>query len=78
MNLLAQGRTPARNAGSIEHIVPEFVPWHGSNQPVADLAIELLGNPQKLQAQQQKLIALVESLDKPGGVGDGRRGRSFA
>ena len=33
---------------------------------MADLAIELLGNPQKLQAQQQKLIALVESLDKPG------------
>jgi lipid-A-disaccharide synthase len=49
-----------------EHIVPEFVPWYGSNEPVAQAAIDLLGHPQKLESQRQRLRHLIQSLDKPG------------
>ena len=31
-------------------LVPEFIPWYGSNQPVADCAIDLLKHPEKLAA----------------------------
>ena len=57
VNLLADGR---------EHIVPEFVPWYGSNQPVADLAIDFLRRPEKLAEQRGKLRELVRKLDHPG------------
>jgi lipid-A-disaccharide synthase len=57
VNLLADSR---------EHIVPEFIPWYGSNDPVADRAIDYLQNPQKLVAQQERLAQLIRSLDKPG------------
>jgi lipid-A-disaccharide synthase len=49
-----------------EHIVPEFVPWYGSNEPVARVAIDMLKNPQKLADQSQRLLQLVKSLNKPG------------
>jgi lipid-A-disaccharide synthase len=49
-----------------EHIVPEFVPWYGSNEPVARVAIEMLKNPQKLADQRARLQQLVKSLNKPG------------
>jgi hypothetical protein len=48
------------------HIVPEFVPWVGSADGVANLAIELLRDPQKLGAQRQQLMNLVRPLDHPG------------
>lgn len=48
------------------HLVPEIVPWHGSNKPVADLAIDFLRNPDKLAAQSAELARLVASLDRPG------------
>ena len=47
-------------------LVPEFIPWYGSNQPVADCAIDLLKHPEKLDAQRQKLKALMSRLDRPG------------
>ena len=34
-------------AGQID-LVPEFIPWYGSNQPVIDCALDLLRNPEKL------------------------------
>lgn len=49
-----------------EKIVPEFIPWYGSNQPVGDLAIDYLRNPDKLAAQRHRLGQLVEALDHPG------------
>jgi lipid-A-disaccharide synthase len=52
-------------AGQID-LVPEFVPWYGSDQPVADCAIDLLKHPEKLAAQREKLAALIQTLDKPG------------
>ncbi len=53
-------------AGVDQHIVPEFIPWHGSNEPVAIAAIELLRHPEKLDIQHAKLEKLIEHLDKPG------------
>ncbi len=52
-------------AGQID-LVPEFIPWHGSNQPVADCAIDLLKHPEKLADQRQKLAKLMKQLDQPG------------
>jgi len=53
-------------AGVDKHIVPEFIPWYGSNAPVANCAIDMLKHPAKLDEQHKKLVALIEKLDKPG------------
>jgi lipid-A-disaccharide synthase len=53
-------------ADSHEHIVPEFVPWYGSNDAVYEAAMDFLQNPLKLEAQRTKLKQLIRSLDKPG------------
>jgi lipid-A-disaccharide synthase len=63
VNLLAK-RLPGRSESG--NAVPEFVPWYGSNEPVANVAIDLLRNPDKLNAQRSRLAELVASLDKPG------------
>ena len=47
-------------------LVPEFIPWYGSNQSVADCAIDLLKHPEKLAAQREKLAALVATLERKG------------
>jgi lipid-A-disaccharide synthase len=52
-------------AGNVD-LVPEFVPWHGSNEPVARCAIELLSDPGKLADQKRNLAKLIEPLSKPG------------
>jgi lipid-A-disaccharide synthase len=49
-----------------EHIVPEFIPWYGSNEPVAQMAIDCLRHPEKLAGQREKLKRLVGALDRPG------------
>ncbi len=52
-------------AGQIE-LVPEYIPWYGSNEPVANCAIDLLKHPEKLAEQSRKLKELMATLDKPG------------
>lgn len=52
-------------AGQID-LVPEFIPWYGSNQPVADAAIDLLAHLEKLEDQRKKLNDLVATLDRQG------------
>jgi lipid-A-disaccharide synthase len=52
-------------AGNID-LVPEFVPWYGSNQPVAELAIRFLQTPGMLAQQRKRLEALIATLDKRG------------
>lgn len=47
-------------------IVPEFIPWYGSNDPVAQCAIDLLEQPQKRQEQKRALREVIEKLDRPG------------
>jgi lipid-A-disaccharide synthase len=62
VNVLAGGP----RAGREQHVVPEFIPWFGDPQPVADLALDYLRHPDKLASQRAKLARLVESLDRPG------------
>jgi lipid-A-disaccharide synthase len=52
-------------AGQTE-LVPEFIPWHGTHEPVADCAIDLLNHPEKLADQRRKLIELMEPLAEGG------------
>jgi lipid-A-disaccharide synthase len=49
------------------HLVPEFVPWYGSNEPVAREALGILKEPEMLEDQRRKLGDLVATLDRPGG-----------
>ena len=51
---------------SPKHIVPEFIPWYGSNGPVASKAIDFLEHPEKLQEQRDRLRELIDRLDHPG------------
>ena len=57
VNLLAPER---------KHIVPEFIPWFGSNGPVFEAALEMLKSPEKLADQRGELQKLVRSLDQAG------------
>jgi lipid-A-disaccharide synthase len=52
-------------AGNVD-LVPEFIPWYGSNDAVADTAIDLLEHPEKLAEQRRKLEELVSTLDRRG------------
>jgi lipid A disaccharide synthetase len=47
-------------------IVPEVVPWYGSNAPVAELAIEILMSRPKREEQRDDLLKLVATLDRRG------------
>ncbi|MFT3785921.1 MAG: hypothetical protein QM770_07125 [Tepidisphaeraceae bacterium] len=62
VNLLANdGRDePSR------HIVPEFIPWYGSIDGVANCAIEMLKNPSQLEDQRMKLRSLINRIGQPG------------
>jgi lipid-A-disaccharide synthase len=51
-------------------IVPEFFPWHGPSDGVADAAIDHLRHPDKLAAQSARLDRLVQTLDQPGASGN--------
>jgi lipid-A-disaccharide synthase len=62
VNVLAAGPDASRE----QHVVPEIIPWLGDPAPIADLAIDYLKNPQKLESQRAALGKLVASLDKPG------------
>jgi lipid-A-disaccharide synthase len=57
VNLLNSGR---------HNIVPEFIPWYGSNLPVAQKVLEYLANPQLLAEQRERLPQLIRGLRKPG------------
>jgi lipid-A-disaccharide synthase len=62
VNLLAAGP----NGTAEQHLTPEFTPWFGAPAPVAELAIDYLRRPEKLELQRKKLADLVRSLDRPG------------
>lgn len=47
-------------------LVPEYIPWYGSNQPVANCALEFLEHPEYLNEQRQKLKQLMSRMDRPG------------
>ena len=52
-------------AGQID-LVPEFIPWYGSSAAVANCAIDLLKNPEKLAEQRRKIAELIQTLDRRG------------
>ncbi len=66
VNVLASGVTPSRSLGTAHHIVPEVIPWYGSDEPLAKLALQQLRDPAKLAEQRARLAELVASLDRPG------------
>ncbi len=47
-------------------VVPEFFPWYGPADAVADAAVDLLANPAQLAEQSRRLGELVRTLDHPG------------
>jgi lipid-A-disaccharide synthase len=57
VNLLNEGR---------RHIVPEFIPWFGEPETVANTAIQFLSDPAMRTAQVDEMAKLIASLDKPG------------
>jgi lipid-A-disaccharide synthase len=57
VNLLSRGN---------QQIVPEYVPWYGSNSVVADKALEYLKNPELLEKQREQLANLMRTLNRPG------------
>jgi lipid-A-disaccharide synthase len=65
VNILAQrsaqieGKPPLR-------IVPEIMPWNGSDEPVAQLAIQMLQNVTLRLEQRNNLLKVADSLDSPG------------
>jgi lipid-A-disaccharide synthase len=62
VNLLAGGP----NGRPEQHLTPEFTPWYGPTGPVAELALDYLRHPEKLEEQRRGLAELVGKLDKPG------------
>ena len=65
VNILAERSSPGSGVPGYR-IVPEICPWHGSNIPVADLAIDYLRHPEKRLDQQQNLLKLIHTLDHRG------------
>jgi lipid-A-disaccharide synthase len=65
VNILAERSSPESGLPKYR-IVPEVIPWHGSNEPVARQAIELLGSVEKRREQRENLLKLVATLDRRG------------
>jgi lipid-A-disaccharide synthase len=47
-------------------LVPEFVPWYGSNTPVAEKALEFLQHPETLATHREQLRKIISTLNRPG------------
>jgi lipid-A-disaccharide synthase len=47
-------------------IVPEFVPWYGSNEPVIRTVLEMLQKPEMLSEQRENVQHLIRGLNRPG------------
>lgn len=62
VNLLANHGSDDPN----KHIVPEFIPWYGPVDTVANAAIQLLKNEDALASQRAKLDTMLASINKPG------------
>jgi lipid-A-disaccharide synthase len=65
VNILAQ-RSAQQNGRPPQRIVPEIMPWNGSDEPVAQLAIELLQNVTQRLEQRNNLLEVAAPLDHSG------------
>jgi lipid-A-disaccharide synthase len=61
VNILA-----GRVGGREEQISPEFIPWYGSNGPVAEAVVDYLRHPGKMAEQRRLLLEVVRPLDQRG------------
>jgi lipid-A-disaccharide synthase len=52
-------------AGNVD-LVPEFIPWNGDPAPVSAEALRMLREPSLLTEMHQKLVKLIEPLDRRG------------
>jgi lipid-A-disaccharide synthase len=62
-------RTPYLSLPNIlarKAIVPEFMPYYSSAEPIAVKALELLRSPEKLSEMTRSITAVAEPLRKPG------------
>lgn len=48
------------------HVVPEFIPWNGPVDAVAETAIALLRDPARLAEMRTKMKAAIATIDRPG------------
>lgn len=53
-------------SGKPAHIVPEFIPWYGPPDAVANRALAYLRDPALLEAQRESLLRVIRPLDRPG------------
>jgi lipid-A-disaccharide synthase len=53
-------------SGHDQHIVPEFIPWYGSPEPVAHAALEFLRHPAMLTQQRKALAEMIRPLSTAG------------
>jgi lipid-A-disaccharide synthase len=53
-------------SGRPDKIVPEFIPWYGSNKIVADAVIDYLQHPEKMIEQKRALQEMLRPLARPG------------
>lgn len=47
-------------------IVPEYIPWYGSTEPVARAAVRFLQRAGDRRVQQRNLLAMLKKIDRPG------------
>jgi lipid-A-disaccharide synthase len=52
-------------AGQVD-AVPEFIPWYGRVDAVAETAIDLLKHPERLTEQRRRLIEIIDPISCPG------------
>jgi lipid A disaccharide synthetase len=65
VNILAQ-RSAQQEGKPPQRIVPEIMPWNGSDEPVAQLAIQMLQNVTQRAKQRNNLLEVAALLDRPG------------
>ncbi len=63
VNILAAGGPRARHE---DHVVPEIIPWYGSDEPAAQLVLQYLREPHRLAEQSRRLRELIQPLDRHG------------
>lgn len=56
-----------------KRLVPEYVPWFGSNRSVFLHALDYIKNPELLANQRKRLLELVARLDREGASGNAAR-----
>jgi hypothetical protein len=65
VNILTE-RSGGRDGKTAARIVPEIMPWNGSDEPAAQLTLDILQSIELRKRQREDLLKVVASLDRPG------------